>query len=67
MNEAREKSNSKDNLEHTLKTMYLFILAEKNGYASDIGCDEMSGMVAVSLCEHIGDAKFCEWIKGVMA
>ena len=65
MNEAREKSNSKDSLEHTLKTMLLFILAEKKGYVSDIGCEEMQRMVMSQLCEHIGDARYCEWMEEV--
>jgi len=60
---SMEKSNSKDNLEHTLKTMILFIWAEKQGYVSDIGCEEMMAMVMVQLCEHIGDARYCEWLK----
>lgn len=63
MSDDIKLSDSSNYLEHVLRTAYLFVLAEQEGYASSIGTEEMSTMITNALCNEFGDDRFCQWLE----
>ena len=56
-------TDSETYLEHVLRSAYLFVLAEQDGYVSSIGTEEMSDMLMYALCNEFGCERFSNWVE----